>query len=77
MQVYANMLHKHIFDSHKLEFVKCKLLTNLEEKLIAGKNRINSKKIISEAATNGCFSKEVVLKMSQYSQETPVLESLF
>ena len=69
MQVYVNMLHKHIFGFHKSEFVKCKLLANLEEKFIAGKNRMNSKKVISEAAVSRCSSKEVLLKISQYSQE--------
>ena len=57
MQVYVNMLHKHIFGFHKSDFVKCKLLTNLEEKFIAGKNRMNNKKIISEAAVRRCSQK--------------------
>ena len=47
------MLRKHIFGFHKSEFIKCKLLINLEEKFIAGKNQMNSKKIISEAALAG------------------------
>ena len=51
------MLRKLIFGFHKSEFVKCKLLTNLEEKFIAGKNRMNSKKIISEAAVSRYSSK--------------------
>ena len=55
--IYVNMLRKLIFGFHKSEFVKCKLLTNLEEKFIAGKNRMNSKKIISEAAVSRCSSK--------------------
>ena len=32
---------------------------------------------IKEAATGGVLSKKVFLKTSQYSQETPALESLF
>ena len=31
-----SMLHKHIFGFHKSDFVKCKLLTNLEEKFYSG-----------------------------------------
>ena len=46
-----------MFSFLKSEFVKCKLQTNLEEKFIAGKNRMNSKKIISEAAVSRCSSK--------------------
>ena len=57
MQVSVNMLHKHVFSFHKLDFVKCKLQTNTEEKFIAGKNGMNSKKIISEAAVSWCSSK--------------------
>ena len=53
----VNMLHKHIFGFHKSDFVKCKLLANLEETFIAGKNRMNSKKIISEAGVGRCSSK--------------------
>ena len=33
--------------------------------------------LISEAATEGALSKKLFLKISHYSQETPVLESLF
>ena len=47
------MLDKHIFGFHNSEFIKCKLLINLKEKFIAGKNQMNSKKIISEAALAG------------------------
>ena len=42
--IYVNMLRKLIFGFHKSEFVKCKLLTNLEEKFIARKNLIIAKK---------------------------------
>ena len=69
MQVYVNMLHKHTFVFHKSDFVKCKLLTNFEEKFLARKNRMNSKKVISEAAVRSCSSEKVFLKISQYSQE--------
>ena len=51
------MLHKNIFGFHKSDFVKCKLLTNLEEKFIAGKNRMNNQKNISEAAVRRCSQK--------------------
>ena len=52
----VNMLHKHVFGFHKSDF-EVNLLTNLEEKFIAGKNRMNSKKIISKAVVNRCSLK--------------------
>ena len=54
---YNDKLHKHIFVFHKSDLVKCKLLTNFEEKFIARKNRMNSKTVISEAAVRRCSSK--------------------
>ena len=55
MYVYVNMLHKHIFGFHKSDFVKCKLLINLEEKFIAGKNRMNNKKKSQKQLFGGVF----------------------
>ena len=55
MCVYVNMLHKHIFGFHKSDFVKCKLLINLEEKFIARKNRINNKKKSQKQPFGGVF----------------------
>ena len=60
------MLNKHIFGFHNSDFVKCKLLTNLEEK-----NRMNDKKIISEAAVRRCSQ-----RFRNTDRKTPVLESL-
>ena len=62
MQAYVNMLHKHIFGFHKSDFVKCKLLTNLEEKFIAGKNRMNNKKNNLRSSCLQVSIKIVVLK---------------
>ena len=63
------MLHKHTFVFHKLDFVKCKLLTNFEENFLARKNRMISKQVISETAVRRCSSKKLFLKIWQYSQE--------
>ena len=71
------MLHKHIFGFHKSDFVKCKLLTNLEEKFIAGKNRMNNKKIISEAAVRRCYQNRCSQNFHNTDRKIPVLESLY